>query len=68
MRVLKIILIVLMFGCLAVGALMALGAKMFVGKKSAEKGNRKELRIRLIGYVVLLCAFAFALFQSLIKF
>ena len=46
MRVLRIILIVLVFVCLAVGLVLAFGAKFFVSKKknTAEVAERKVLR------------------------
>lgn len=65
MKVLKIILIVLMFCCLIAGFVLVLGAKMFAGK---EANSRKELKLKIIGYIVFLAAFALALFQSLISF
>lgn len=65
MRVLKIILIVLMFCCLVAGFVLVLGAKMFTRK---EANSRKELKLKIIGYIVFLGAFALALFQSLISF
>ena len=69
MKVLKTILVVLVFVCLVVGFAMVLGSKMFVSKKknTEENANRKQLRIKLIGYVVLMLALALAIFQSLIN-
>ncbi len=68
MKVLKTILIVLVFACLLVGLVLAFGSKIFVSKKknSEEVANRKALRIKLIGYILLMLALAFAVFQSLI--
>lgn len=68
MRVFKTILIVLVFVCLAVGLVLAFGAKLLVSKKknTAEVAERKVLRTKLIGYVVLMAAIAFAIFQSMI--
>lgn len=66
MKVLKIILIVLMFCCLLTGLVLVFCSKFFTGK-NPDKQNRKELQLRIIGYVLFLCAFALALFQSLIK-
>jgi len=66
MKVLKIILIVLMFLCLIAGFILVYGAKMFTRNKE-DKNNRREMKIKLIGYVVFLCAFALAIFQSLIR-
>lgn len=65
MKVLKIILIVLMFCCLIAGFVLVFGAKMFAGRGKSD--SRKELRLKIIGYVVFLGAFALALFQSLIS-
>ena len=69
MRVLKTILIVLVFACLAVGAVMAVFAKMFVSNKknTPDNAHRKELKIKLIGYVLLMLALAFGIFQSMIE-
>ena len=68
MKVLKIILIVLVFACLAVGFTMVFLSKTFVSKKknTSEAAHRKELRIKLIGYVVLMLSIVFGIFQSLI--
>jgi len=68
MRVLKTILIVLVFACLIIGAILAFFGKNFISKKrnTAEVYERKQLRIRLIGYILLLLSLAFAIFQSLI--
>lgn len=68
MKVLKIILIVLVFICLAVGLVLAFGGKFFVSKKKNTEAvaDRKQLKIKFIGYVLLMMSFAFALFQSLI--
>jgi len=68
MRVLKTILIVLVFVCLAAGLFLTFLGKAFISKKknTAEVLTRKQLRIKLIGYVLLLLAIAFAIFQSLI--
>lgn len=68
MRVLKTILIVLIFVCLAIGLFLAFLGKVFVSKKknTAEVQTRKQMRIKLIGYVLLLLSLAFAIFQSLI--
>ena len=68
MRVFKTILVVLVFVCLAVGLVLAFGAKLFVSKKknTEEVATRKVLRTKLIGYVVLMASIAFAIFQSMI--
>lgn len=67
MKVLKIILIVLMFLCMIAGFVLVFGAKMFTGKNK-DNASRKEMKLKIIGYVVFLCGFALALFQSLISF
>ena len=68
MQVLKTILIVLVFASLAVGFTMVFMASAFVSKKknTSEVAHRKELRIKLIGYVVLMLSIVFGIFQSLI--
>lgn len=66
MKVFRTILIVLMFCCIFVGFVMVLGTKLFLGKKNQDN-SRKELKIKLVGYVLFLCAVALAIFQSLIK-
>lgn len=68
MKVLRIILIVLLFACLAVGLVLAFLPQLFVSKKknTEEVAHRKTLKVKLIGYVLLMCALAFGIFQSLI--
>ena len=68
MRGFKIFLIVLVFVCLIVGFVLAFGASMFVSKKknSDEVAHRKVLKVKLVGYILLMLALAFAIFQSLI--
>lgn len=68
MKVLKIILIVLLFVCLAVGFFLVLFSKTIVSKKknTSAVAHRKELRNKMIGYVFLMLALAFGIFQSLI--
>ena len=70
MRALKTILIVLVFVCLAVGFVLTFMGKMFVSRKknTADTAHRKELKIKLIGYIFLMLALAFGLFQSMIEF
>lgn len=65
---LKIFLIVMVFVCLGVGFLLTFGGGMFISKKknSADVAHRKALRLKLIGYVLLLSSIAFAVFQSMI--
>lgn len=65
MKVLKIILIVLMFLCMIAGLVMLLIPRVFKSKISEK--DRKSMKIQIIGYVLFLCAFALAIFQSLIK-
>jgi len=69
MRVLKIIFIVLVFVCLAVGFFLVFFGKTFISKKknTKEVAHRKELRNKMIGYVFLMMALAFGIFQSLIS-
>ena len=67
MRVLKIILIVLLFLCLFAGAILVFGAKFFANIKRKDQDNsRREMKLKIIGYTVFLAAFAFAIFQSMI--
>ena len=69
MRVLKTIMIVMVFVCLAAGFFMVFFASNIVSKKknSPEVAHRKELRNKMIGYVILMLAFVFGIFQSLIQ-
>ena len=69
MKVLRVILIVLVFVCLAVGLFLTFFGKMFVSKRknTADAAHRKELKIKLIGYIFLMLALAFGLFQSMIN-
>ena len=69
MKALKTILIVLLFVSLFVGGFLVIFGKMFVSKtKNTESvAHRKELKIKLIGYVLLMLALALGLFQSMIK-
>ena len=68
MRVLKIIMIVLMFLSLAVGFFFVLFSSSIVSKKKNTSAvqHRKELRNKFIGYVFLMLALVFGIFQSLI--
>lgn len=68
MKVLKIIMIVLMFLSLAVGFFLVLFSSTIVSKKKNTSAvqHRKELRNKLIGYVFLMLALVFGIFQSLI--
>lgn len=70
MRVLKTILIVFVFICLAVGFFLVFLGKVFVSKKknTPDAAHRKELKIKMIGYIFLMLALAFGLFQSMIEF
>ena len=65
----RIVLIVLMFCCLLAGFVMVAFAGLFARVKGEKNtvNERKALRNKLIGYVILLLAFAFAIFQSLVK-
>lgn len=69
MRGLKIFLIVMIFVCLAVGFALVFGGGLFISKKrnSPDVAHRKTLRLKLIGYVLLLSSLAFAIFQSMIE-
>jgi len=69
MKPLKIVLIVLLFCCLIAGFILTTCSKFFVSKKKYgdDGANKREIRLRLIGYVLFMAAFAFAMFQSLIK-
>ena len=68
MRVLKTILIVLVFLSLAVGFFLVFFGGRIVSKTKNTKtvAQRKELRNKLIGYVFLMLSLVFGLFQSLI--
>ena len=68
MKVLKIIMIVLMFVCVAVGFFLVLFSSTIVSKKNntSAAAHRKELRNKMIGYVFLMFALVFGIFQSLI--
>ena len=68
MRVLKTILIVLVFVCLAAGFFLVFFGDKLVSKTKNTNAvaHRKELRNKLIGYVLLMLSLAFGLFQSLI--
>ena len=67
MRVIKIILIILLFASLIVGAIMVIGARGFaeVGHKNQDN-SRRVLKIKLIGYILFMATFALAIFQSMI--
>ena len=69
MRVLKTIMIVMVFVCLAVGFFMVFFGNTLVSKKknTKEVAHRKELRNKMIGYVILMMALVFGIFQSLIQ-
>lgn len=69
MRGFKIFLLILIFGLLIVGMFMAFFAKVLVSKKknTDEVVNRKVLRIKLIGYVLMMAALAIAIFRGLIE-
>ena len=69
MKGFKTFLVVMVFICLVVGFVLAFGGKLFVSKKknTEQVAERKALRLKLIGYVVLLLALAFAIFQSMIN-
>ena len=67
MRVIKIILIVLLFMCLLAGAILIVGAKGFAEIRHKNQDNsRRVLKFKLIGYILFMASFAFAIFQSLI--
>ena len=68
MRVLKTILIIMLFACLAVGFFLVLFAGAIVSKtkNTKEVAHRKELRNKLLGYVFLMLSLAFGIFQSMI--
>ena len=68
MKVFKIILIVLMFLSLAVGMVLGFLPQLFVTKKySNEVSERKKMKIKFIGYILMMLALALAMFQSLIE-
>ena len=67
MRVIKIILIIMLFACLIAGAVIILGAKWFAEIKHKNQDNsRRVLKFKLIGYILFMASFAFAIFQSMI--
>ena len=68
MKVLKIIMIVMLFVCLAIGFFLVLFSSTIVSKKknTSAVAHRKELRNKMIGYVFFMLAFVFGIFQSLI--
>ena len=67
MKVIKIILIVLLFACLLAGAIFLLGARWFAEIKHKKQDNsHRVLKFKLIGYILFMASFAFAIFQSLI--
>lgn len=68
MRVFKIILIILLFASFLAGLVMVLFAKTFAGIKHKDQDNtRRELKLKLIGYILFMASFAFAIFQSMIS-
>ena len=69
MVVFKYIMIALIFICLIAGFALIFGARMFISNKknTDEVAHRKELKLKLVGYVLLMVAIAFAFFQSLIQ-
>ena len=69
MRVLKTIMIVMVFVCLAVGFFLVYFGNMLVSKKKNTDAvaHRKELRNKMIGYIFLMLALVFGIFQSLIQ-
>lgn len=69
MRVLRYIFIALIFISLIAGLIMVFFNKMFVSKKknTEEVATRKSLRIKLIGYVLMLLSLALAIFQGFLK-
>lgn len=68
MKTLKIILIVLIFASLTVGFFLVFMGNVLVSKKknTNEVRHRKELRNKMIGYVFLMLAIVFGIFQSMI--
>lgn len=68
MKTLKWIFVAMIFVCLIVGAFLVLFNKILVSKKknTQEVVTRKTLKLKLIGYVFFMLAFAFLIFQSLI--
>lgn len=52
--------------CLLAGFVLVFGAKLFA-RKNKDNAAKQEMKLKIIGYVVFLCAFALALFQSLIR-
>ena len=67
MRVIKIILIALIFASLLAGAIMVFGAKFWASiKHKKEDNSRRVLKFKLIGYILFMASFAFAIFQSFI--
>lgn len=69
MRVFRIILISLAFLSLVSGVVLVFMSKIFVSSKknTNEVAHRKVLRLKLIGYVLMMLSIAFAIFQSLIE-
>lgn len=68
MKVLRVIMIVLIFVSIVAGFVLVFGAGLFVSKKknTADNVSRKTMRLKLIGYVLLMLSFALAIFQSFI--
>ena len=63
----SIFFIVLIFATLLVGVVMVIGAKYFVSAKYAENvAHRRVLRIKLIGYCLIMLSLAFAIIRGLI--
>ena len=68
----RIVLIVLVFLCLLAGGILVVFSKMFGKMGKGKKGNdayvyRRGLKIKLIGYVVLMFALVFAIGQSFLN-
>lgn len=69
MNIGRIILIALVFLCLLVGGILVIFAKLFANIGNSRNANdayihRKGLKIKLIGYVVLMFSLVFAIIQS----
>ncbi|MBQ7467046.1 MAG: hypothetical protein IJS74_03115 [Clostridia bacterium] len=67
MKVIKIILIVMLFGCFLAGLVFVFGASFLAQIRHKNQDNsRRVLKFKLIGYILFMASFAFAIFQSLI--
>jgi len=63
----SIFFIILIFASLLVGAVMTIGAKYFVSARYSESvAHRRVLRIKLIGYCLMMLALLFAIIRGFI--